>query len=97
MISKFLFTFTNFCVIICFLTKLVTSSISFSTAVNVDFVPKPQTSGILFSNSMSFAFSIRSVTSGMFFFLILLCLCHYLVFKTNLLVSISFTFSANLS
>ena len=40
MISNFLFNFTNFCVIICFLTTLLTSSVIFSTAVSTDFVAK---------------------------------------------------------
>ena len=34
-----------------FVTRLVTSGILFSTAVNADFVAKPLTSGILFFNS----------------------------------------------
>ena len=54
MISKFLFNFSNFCVIIWFLTKLLTPAILVSTAVNAVFVSKLLTSGILFSNSGSF-------------------------------------------
>ena len=68
MISKILFRFTGFCVIVYFLAKLLTSGILFSTAVNAVFVAKLLTSGILFSNSVSFAFLTRSVTSGIFFF-----------------------------
>ena len=56
MIGEFLFNVTNFCVIICFSTNLLTSGILFSTAVNADFVAKPLTSGILFSDSVSFVF-----------------------------------------
>ena len=57
MISKFIFKFTNFCVIICFfLTKLLTSDVLFSTVVNAVFVASPLISGILFSNSASFVF-----------------------------------------
>ena len=73
MISKFLFKLTNFCVIVCFLTKLLTLGILFSTAVNAVFVAKLLAFGILFSNSVSFAFLTKSVTLGIFF-LILFCL-----------------------
>ena len=53
MISNFLFNFTNFCVIICFfLTKLLTSGILFSTAVNAEVVAKPSILGILLSISL---------------------------------------------
>ena len=41
MISKFLHNFSNFCVIICFLTKLLILGILFSTVVNAEFVAKP--------------------------------------------------------
>ena len=54
-ISKFLFNFSNFCVIIYFLTKLLILGILFSTAVNAVFVAKLLTSGIFFSNSVSLA------------------------------------------
>ena len=73
MISKFLFNFSNFCVIVCFLTKLLTLGILFSTAINAVFVARLLTSGILFSNSVSFAFLTKLVTLGIFF-LILFCL-----------------------
>ena len=49
MISKFFFKLTNFCAIICFLTKLVTL---FSTSVNAAFVAKPLILGILPSISV---------------------------------------------
>ena len=55
MVSKFLFNFSNFSVIICFLTKLLISGILFSTAVNAAFVAKPLTLGILFSISVNLA------------------------------------------
>ena len=48
MISKFFFKLTDFFVIICFLPKLLTSGILFSTAVNAVFAAKLLTSGILF-------------------------------------------------
>ena len=67
MISKFLFKLTNFCVIVCFLTKLLTLDILFSTAVNAVVVAKLLTSGILFSKSVSFVFFAKSVTLGFFF------------------------------
>ena len=74
MISKFLFNFSNFCVIVCFfLTKLLTLGMLFSTAVNAIFVAKLLTSGILFSNSVRFDFLTKSITLG-FFFPILFCL-----------------------
>ena len=47
MISKFLFNFSNFCVIICFLTKLLILGILFPTTVNAAFVAKPLILGIL--------------------------------------------------
>ena len=44
---EFSFLFLIFCVIICFLTKLLTSGILFSTAVNADLVAKLLILGIL--------------------------------------------------
>ena len=55
-ICKFLFKLPDFCVIICFLTKLLTSGTLFSTAVNAVFVAELLASGILFSNSVIFVF-----------------------------------------
>ena len=52
MISDFLLNFTNFCVIICFLTKLLTSGILFSTAINAELIAKPLILGILLSISI---------------------------------------------
>ena len=52
MISDFLLNFTNFCVIICFLTKLLTSDILFSTAVNAELISKPIILAILLSISL---------------------------------------------
>ena len=52
MISNFLFSFTYFCVTICFLTKLLTSGILFSTAVDAELVAKPLIIGILPSISV---------------------------------------------
>ena len=49
MIRNFPFNFTNFCVIIRFLTKLLTSGILFSTAVNAEVVAKPVILSILLS------------------------------------------------
>ena len=60
MISKFLYKFTSFCVIICFfLTKLLTLAILFSTAVNAVFVAKLLTSGIWLSNSVKLFFELN--------------------------------------
>ena len=96
MISNFLFKITDFCIIIFFSTKLLTSDILFSTVVNAFFVAKLLTSRILFSNSVSFGFLTKSVTSGIFFSSSVLSV-YYLVFKAKSLVSILFTFAANLS
>ena len=52
LISNFLLNFTNFCVIVCFLTKLLTLGILFSTAVNAELVAKPLILGILPSISV---------------------------------------------
>ena len=52
MIIKFIFNFCNFSVIICFLTRLLTLGILFSTVVNAVFVAKLLTSGILPSISL---------------------------------------------
>ena len=53
MIIKFIFNISNFSIIVCFfLTKLLTLGISFSIAVNADFIAKLLISGILFSNSV---------------------------------------------
>ena len=87
MISKFLLGFSNFCVIIYFLTKLLTLRILFPTSVNAVFVAKLVTPGVLFSNSVSFVFLTKSVTSGIFFCNSALSV-WYLVFKTKSLVSI---------
>ena len=96
MISKFLFKFTNFCVIICFLTKLLRSGILFSTAISADFVTKPLRSGVLFSNSVRFVFLTRSVTSGIYFSNSALSV-GYLAFKTNPLVSMLFILATKIS
>ena len=56
MIIKFIFNISNFSVIACFLTKLLTLGILFSTVVNAGFVAKLLILGILFSNSVSFVF-----------------------------------------
>ena len=52
MIMIIKFNISNFCVIVCFLTKSLTLGILFSTAFNVVFVTKLLISGILFSNSV---------------------------------------------
>ena len=67
MMSKFFFNFSNFCDIVCFLTKLLTLGILFSSAVNAVFVAQVLVFGILFSNSLIFAFLTRLLTSGNFF------------------------------
>ena len=54
-VIKFFLNFTNFCVMSFIFTKLQISSISFSTAVNAEFVAKPLMFGILFSISVILA------------------------------------------
>ena len=49
---NFTFNFTNFCVIVCFLTKLLTLGILFSTAVNAELGAKSLILGILPSISV---------------------------------------------
>ena len=56
MISKFFFKLTNFCAIIFFLTKVLTSGILFSTAVKAAFVAKPLILGIFPSIAVILAF-----------------------------------------
>ena len=82
MISKFLFNFGNFCFIICFLTKLLSLGILFSTVVSAVFVARLLTSGILSSNSVNFVFLTKLVTLGFFFSNFVLSV-GYLVFKTK--------------
>ena len=82
MISKFLFKLTNLCVIVCFLSKLLTLGILFSTVVSAVFVARLLTSGILSSNSVNFVFLTKLVTSGFFFSNFVLSV-GYLVFKTK--------------
>ena len=55
MISNFLFNFTNFYIIICFLTKLLIPDNLISTAVYAELVAKPLILGILLSISLIFA------------------------------------------
>ena len=66
MISKFLFNFSNFCVIICY--KLIILGILFSTTVNAVFVAKPVILGILPSISVILTlwsvFLTRPLVSG---------------------------------
>ena len=64
MIVKFIINFFNFSIIICFLTKLLTSGILFSTVVNAVFVAKLLTLGILFSTVVNAVFVAKSLISG---------------------------------
>ena len=85
-----------------FLTKLQTSGILFSTACNTELVAKPLILGILPSISVILAFKAVFLTSplvsGIFFSASVIFFSRsdvsvsYLVFKTNPLVSIPFTF-----
>ena len=64
MIIKFIFNFCNFGVIICFLTRLLTLGILFSTVVNAVFVAKLLISGILFSTVVNAVFVAKPLISG---------------------------------
>ena len=68
--SNFFFNIRYFFVVICFLTKLLTSGILFSTAVNAELVAKPVILGILPSTSvilaLKFVFLTKSLTSEIF-------------------------------
>ena len=55
MISELFFNFSNICVMMCFLTKLLTSGILFSIAVNAAFVAKSLILGNLPSISVILA------------------------------------------
>ena len=59
MINNFLFNFIYFCVIACFLTKLLTFGILFSNAVNTELVAKPLILDIL--PSISVILELKSV------------------------------------
>ena len=59
MIINLIFNFTNFFIVICLFTKLLTSGILFSTAVNAELVPKPVILGIL--PSVSVILTLKSV------------------------------------
>ena len=101
MISKFLFNFINFCVVIwIFLTKLLTFAVLFSTAVNAEVVAKPLILGVLPSISVILAlksvFLMRPLVSGILF-LIFDLFASYLLFKPSLLVSTLLTLATNLS
>ena len=99
MTSNFVFNFSNFCVIICFLTNLLILGISFSTVINAVFAATLLTSGILLCISVILAFQpvflTRSLVLGILFSVSDLSV-SYLVFKTNPLVSILFTSATNL-
>ena len=90
-----------------FCTKLLTSGILFSTAVDAELVAKPLILGILLSISIILAFYSTFLTSplvprtflsaSLIFFSKFYLSVSYLVFKSNPLVSILFTFATNLS
>ena len=56
--SSFIFNFTNFCVIVIFLTKLLTLAILFSTAVRATVVAKFVILGILILTSFILVFRV---------------------------------------
>ena len=100
MVSKFIFNFCNFSVVVCFLTKLLTSGILFSRVINSVFIAKLLILGILPSISvilvLQSVFLTKPLVSGIFFSNSVLSKL-YLVFHTKSLVSILFTSATNLS
>ena len=64
MIIKFIFNCYNFSVIVCFLSKLLTSRILFPTVVHSTFVANPLTLGILFSTIVNAVFVAKLLISG---------------------------------
>ena len=70
MIINFIFNFTNLCIVICLFTKLLTSGILLSTAVNAELVAKPLILSILPSISVTLAlksvFLTELLTTGIF-------------------------------
>ena len=100
MTMNFLFKFNNVCVIICFLAKLLTLTVLFSTAVYAEVVTEPLILAILFFTPLVLAFYSDFLTNllvlGSFFSNSVLSKL-YLVFKENPPVSILFTLATNLS
>ena len=95
MISNFLFNFTNFCVTVSFLTKLVTLGILFSTAVRALVVAKLVIFGIPSLTSFILAlrevFVAKLVMSG-----ILSSIFFILALYTSFLTTSFFTISLSL-
>ena len=89
------------------MTKLLTSGILFSTAFNAELLAKLVILGILFSISVTLAirsaFLARSLLSGIFKSASSIFFCKsdlsvsFVVFKTNPVISMVFTFSTSLS
>ena len=85
------------------MTKLLTSGILFSTAVNAVVVAKPLILGALLAVLLYYDFSASPLVSGIFWSVSLILFSEfdlsvsYLVFKTNPLVLILFDFVTNLS
>ena len=91
MISKFLFNFSNFYIIICFfLTKLLVLGISFSTAVSAEVIAKPVILAISFLTSFIFILRLLLVAklliSGILS-LIFFTLASYSVYLTTSLLT----------
>ena len=80
MISNFLFNFTNFCVIVSFLTKLLTLGISLSIAVRTVVVAKLLILGI--SHLTSFILALRIVLVARSVMLVILSSILYTSFLT---------------
>ena len=79
------------------MTRLLTSGILFSTAVNAVLVAKPEVLGISLSISVILALHCLFLSASLILFSKIYLSVSHLVFKTNLLVSILFTISTNLS
>ena len=72
-ISNFIFNFTNYCVIVSFLSKLLTIGILFSTAVKAVVVAKLKILGSTFLTSFILALRVALVStlviSGSFYYI----------------------------
>ena len=101
-IINFIFNFTNVCIVICLFTKLLTSGILFSTAVNSELVAKQVMLGILPFISVTLVlksvFLTKLLISDIFLSILLILSSKsdpsfsYLFFLTQFVVSILSTF-----
>ena len=88
--SNFIFNFTNFCVIVSFLTKLSTLGVLFSTAVRTVVVAKLVILGILFLTSFILALRVvlvaKLVISGILSSIFLILALYTSLLTTSFLL-----------